>query len=52
MWMAIVNGRWTESLTPAVAAAYEERSRAELGDACARWLAVGGPVKSSVSPRG
>ena len=47
-----VNGRWTESLTPAEAAAYEERSRAELGDACARWLAVGGPVKSSVSPRG
>jgi len=47
-----VNGRWTESLTPTEAAAYEERSRAELGDACARWLAVGGPVKSSVSPRG
>ena len=47
-----VNGRWTESLTPAEAAAYEERSRAELGDARARWLAVGGPVKSSVSPRG
>ena len=47
-----VNGRWTASLTPAEAAAYEERSRAELGDACARWLAVGGPVKSSVSPRG
>ena len=47
-----VNGRWTESLTPAEAAANEERSRAELGDACARWLAVGGPVKSSVSPRG
>ncbi|MEY4949800.1 MAG: hypothetical protein RL698_2011 [Pseudomonadota bacterium] len=47
-----VNGRWTESLTPAEAAAYEERSRAELGDACARWLAVGGPVKSSASPRG
>ncbi len=47
-----VNGRWTESLTPAEAAAYEERSRAELGDACARWLAVGGPVKNSVSPRG
>lgn len=47
-----VNGRWTESLTPAEAAAYEERSRSELGDACARWLAVGGPVTGSTSPRG
>lgn len=47
-----VNGRWTESLTPREAAAYEERSRAELGDACARWLAGGGPVTDPTVPRG
>jgi len=47
-----VNGRWTESLTPRESAAYEERSRDELGDACARWLAGGGPVTDPTVPRG
>ncbi|MEI6506394.1 MAG: sulfotransferase domain-containing protein [Planctomycetota bacterium] len=36
-----VNGRWSETLTPEECAEYEQRSRNELGDACAHWLAVG-----------
>jgi aryl sulfotransferase len=36
-----VNGRWTDTLTPEEVAAYEKRSRSELGDACAQWLATG-----------
>lgn len=34
-----VNGRWRDSLDPALSAAYEARARAELGDECAAWLA-------------
>jgi len=36
-----VNGRWSDMLSPEESAEYEQRSRAELGDACARWLAAG-----------
>ena len=36
-----VNGRWTDTLTPEEVAEYEKRSRTELGDACAHWLATG-----------
>lgn len=36
-----VNGRWTEVLTPAESAEYEARAIAELGPACAKWLATG-----------
>ena len=36
-----VNGRWTDALTPEEVAEYEKRSRTELGDACAHWLATG-----------
>jgi len=36
-----VNGRWTDTLTPEEVAEYEKRSRTELGDACAYWLATG-----------
>jgi len=35
------NGRWRDVLSLAENVAYEERARAELGDACARWLATG-----------
>ena len=35
------NGRWRDVLSMAENVAYEERARAELGDACARWLATG-----------
>lgn len=35
------NGRWTDLLTAADIAAYEKRARAELGEACAHWLATG-----------
>jgi len=35
-----VNGRWADVLTAAESAEYEARARAELGDACARWLAM------------
>jgi aryl sulfotransferase len=35
-----VNGRWAEVLTAAESAEYEARARAELGDECARWLAM------------
>jgi len=35
-----VNGRWTDTLTPEEVAEYEARSRTELGDACAHWLAM------------
>lgn len=34
-----VNGRWRETLDPALSAAYEAKARAELGDECAAWLA-------------
>ena len=33
------NGRWRDVLSAEECAAYDERSRAELGDACAKWLA-------------
>ena len=36
-----INGRWTDVLTPGDVAAYDTRARAELGDACASWLASG-----------
>ncbi len=36
-----VNGRWRDVLSAADSAAYEERAVAELGPACARWLATG-----------
>ena len=36
-----VNGRWSETLTPEEVAEYETRSRTELGDECAHWLATG-----------
>ena len=35
-----VNGRWTDTLTPEEVAEYEARSRTELGDECAHWLAM------------
>ena len=35
------NGRWHDVLTPDDVRAYEKRARAELGDACAAWLATG-----------
>jgi aryl sulfotransferase len=34
-----VNGRWRDVLSPEECAAYDARSRAELGEACAGWLA-------------
>ena len=36
-----VNGRWSETLMPEEVAEYEKRSRDELGEACAHWLATG-----------
>ena len=36
-----VNGRWTDTLTAAESAEYEQRAEAELGAECARWLATG-----------
>jgi aryl sulfotransferase len=36
-----VNGRWSETLTPADIAEYEARAVHELGDDCAHWLATG-----------
>jgi aryl sulfotransferase len=36
-----VNGRWAETLTAEESAQYERRAVAELGTACARWLATG-----------
>lgn len=35
------NGRWRDVLSPEESDAYEERARAELGEACARWLRTG-----------
>ena len=35
------NGRWREVLTSEDIALYEARARAELGEACAAWLATG-----------
>lgn len=35
------NGRWSETLTAAEVAEYEERSRRELGAECAHWLETG-----------
>jgi aryl sulfotransferase len=34
-----VNGRWRDVLSPDEAGAYEVKARAELGEACAAWLA-------------
>ena len=34
-----VNGRWHDRLSEAQSRAYEERAVAELGEACASWLA-------------
>jgi aryl sulfotransferase len=36
-----VNGRWRDTLTPDESAEYERLAEAELGKACARWLATG-----------
>ena len=36
-----INGRWRETLSAAECADYEARARAELGPACAHWLASG-----------
>ena len=38
------NGRWRDVLTGEDIAAYKARTEAELGPACARWLAGGGPL--------
>lgn len=38
------NRRWTDTLKDADIRAYEERAETELGAACARWLANGGPI--------
>jgi len=35
------NGRWRETLSAEESARYEQRAEAELGAACARWLATG-----------
>jgi len=35
------NGRWRDVLTAEDSRAYEERTRKELGEACAHWLATG-----------
>ena len=36
-----VNGRWMDTLSREESAEYEKRAEAELGAACARWLAHG-----------
>ncbi len=36
-----VNGRWLDTLSSEESAEYERRAQAELGAACARWLASG-----------
>ncbi|HLZ07948.1 MAG TPA: sulfotransferase domain-containing protein, partial [Chloroflexota bacterium] len=36
-----VNGRWTDTLTQADVAEYEDRARRELGPEAAHWLATG-----------
>jgi len=36
-----VNGRWSDTLSPEEVDAYQTRSRTELGDECAHWLATG-----------
>jgi aryl sulfotransferase len=36
-----VNGRWRDVLSVAESEEYEARAKAELGEACARWLATG-----------
>jgi aryl sulfotransferase len=36
-----VNGRWMDTLDERDSAAYERRAEAELGPACAKWLATG-----------
>ena len=40
------NGRWTDALTAAEVAEYEQRALRELGPACAGWLADGGHLTS------
>ena len=35
------NGRWRDMLPPEDSAAYEKKAAAELGEACAAWLAGG-----------
>ncbi len=35
------NGRWRDTLRQQESATYESRAIAELGEACARWLATG-----------
>ncbi len=35
------NGRWRDTLSQQESATYESRAIAELGEACARWLATG-----------
>ncbi len=35
------NGRWVDELSQDISARYEARARYELGDECARWLALG-----------
>jgi aryl sulfotransferase len=47
-----VNGRWSDTLTPEEVAAYETRSRTELGDECAHWLATGEEEKVPASTSG
>jgi aryl sulfotransferase len=36
-----VNGRWRDTLSAEESAAYQSRAVAELGEACAHWLATG-----------
>jgi len=38
------NGRWRDTLSAGEIERYEARAQAELGEACARWLAGAGPV--------
>jgi aryl sulfotransferase len=39
------NGRWRDVLSAEDCRRYEEVARRELGQACARWIAEGGPVE-------
>jgi aryl sulfotransferase len=45
------NGRWREVLSREESSAYELRSRAELGEHCAAWLAGNQPRPAPRGPR-
>ena len=40
------NGRWRDALSAEEVAAYDTKSRAELGAECADWLGQGGEIKN------